>query len=174
MAARRKPYVLRWRNSYCERMPNWAIGVTQFRPRVLLGATFIDKNSRGGYTWALITDPGGNVVGDLNVGGTSGRWAIFHAMEDRMATTATKGRIGRMVRFLSIGGLRFPIQISRPGSKHCAKRRTECPQTTLSKYTPIMRKYICISAIGPLWAKAEKGEPIASGDVVVYGWYGHV
>ena len=45
-------------------------------------ASFINKITTGGYTWAPSGEPGGNVVEDKNAGGTGGRWAILHSLAD--------------------------------------------------------------------------------------------
>ena len=82
VAARAKPYVVRRRKAYCLRRTQRVRGEKEFRPRVFLDASFINKNAMGQYTWSPIADAGGNVVEDLNGGGAGERWTILHAMTD--------------------------------------------------------------------------------------------
>ena len=82
VAARRKPYVLRWRKAYCDRRTKRWKGESEYRPRIFLEASFINKNSTGGYTWAPSSEPDGNAVEDKNAGGTGERWTILHALAD--------------------------------------------------------------------------------------------
>ena len=82
VAARMKPYVARWRKAYCARRAQRLSGDSEYRPRIFLDASFINKDATGGYTWAPSGDSDGNVVEGRNAGGTGKRWTILHAMAD--------------------------------------------------------------------------------------------
>ena len=58
------------------------IGQSEYRPRIYLDASFINKNSAGGYTGAPPGEPDGDVVADKNAGGKRGSRAILRALAD--------------------------------------------------------------------------------------------
>ena len=71
-ASMKKSYVARWRKAHCLRMTQMVRADKVFRPRVFLGASFINKNAFGKYTWSPIADAGGGVVDGINGGGVGG------------------------------------------------------------------------------------------------------
>ena len=56
VCARRRPYVARWRKAYCWEKSQRVLVEKDFRQRVFLGATFINKNPTGEYTWSPTAD----------------------------------------------------------------------------------------------------------------------
>ena len=82
ISARQKPCVPRWMISYCRRRTDRASGNLDFRLRVFLDASFINKNDSSRNTWSPITDQGRDLVGGLNVGVAGERWAVLRALAD--------------------------------------------------------------------------------------------
>ena len=52
VATRRNRYVFRRMKAYCEKRAHRWLGRSEYRPRIFLDASFIDKNSTGGNTCA--------------------------------------------------------------------------------------------------------------------------
>ena len=78
---RRNPYVARWRKAYCWRRSQRVLGEKEFRPRVFLGANFINENLPGNIH-ARPPRTQGDIVEDLNGGGVGEMWDILNAISD--------------------------------------------------------------------------------------------
>ena len=77
IAERSKPYVSRWRTAYCIRRTKRMDGELPRRPRIWMGATYINKDASGNFTWAAPGVAHGESIEDVNRGGEGemGRYA---------------------------------------------------------------------------------------------------
>ena len=105
-----EPYVRRWRISYCRRRADRASGHFDLRPRIFSDASFINKNVSSWHTWWQITDRGGDLVDDLNVGGAGDRWAVMRALADWRDSDPRKRSL-RRTRPTYLGNWRYRARI---------------------------------------------------------------